>query len=112
MDKWGNRARGNVRRGDDGVGIFERSGHAACGGDVVFFNENAVVQPDAMVHTATDDDGVFLRQTQAGNGFARVNDVGFRACDGFNVGINRGGCAREQLQKVQSGALGGHQRTR
>ena len=37
------RTRGDIGRGHDGVGVFECSSDATCGGDVVFFDQNAVV---------------------------------------------------------------------
>ena len=45
---------------------------AAAGGDMVFFNQEGVIETDAMVLAATDGSGIFLCQAQAGQGFARV----------------------------------------
>ncbi|MCY1400096.1 hypothetical protein D9M71_151690 [compost metagenome] len=89
--------------GGDGLG------DAAAGGDVVFLDQEGVVEADAVVVAAAAGDRVFLRQTQAGQGLAGVEQ--FHAGAFHQVGVVAGaaGGAGEQLQEVQCAALAAEQ---
>jgi hypothetical protein len=65
----------HVGRGD-GAGVFDHRLDAAGGDDVVFLDQDAVVEADAVVGAAADAHRVFLRQAQAGQGLAGVDDLG------------------------------------
>ena len=77
---------------------------------MVLFDEHRVVQADAVVGAAAHAHGVFLRQAQAGQGLARVHDVGARALHSLDVGGGLGGHGAEQLQEIQRRALRAQQR--
>ena len=59
-------ARGDAMRRRHGLG------HATAGGDMVFLDQEGVVQADAVVVAAAAGDRVLLRQAQAGQGLAGV----------------------------------------
>jgi hypothetical protein len=59
----------------DGAGLFQRGGDAAGGHDVVFLDQDAVIEAEAVVAAAAAGDGVFLGQAQAGQGLAGVDDA-------------------------------------
>jgi hypothetical protein len=79
---------------------------------VVFLDQHGVIQADAVVGAAAGAHRVFLRQAQAGQGFARVHNVGAVAGNtlhGITVSGGLGGHGAEQLQKIERGTLGGEQ---
>ena len=86
--------------------MFQCRCDSARSGDVVLFNQYAIVQAHAVVHAAADHHCVLLRETQSWDGFARIDHMCFCACNRFDIGVHGGGCAREQLQKIQCGTLG------
>jgi hypothetical protein len=88
---------------------FDHRLDAAGGDDVVFLDQDAVVEADAVVGAAADAHRVFLRQAQAGQGLAGVDDLGAGAGHGLHVGGGHGGGAGQQLHEVEAGALGGEQ---
>jgi hypothetical protein len=93
----------------DGACLFQCGGDAAGGHDVIFLDQDAVMEAETVVAAAAAGDGVFLRQAQAGQGLARVDDARAGAGDGVDVEPRDGGRGREQLQEIQRGALGGEQ---
>lgn len=90
-------------------GGVDRCGDAATGEDVVFLDQKGVVQADAVVVAAAAADRVFLCQTQAGNGLARIQQFHPRAGHLAGVAGGEGGGAGEGLQKIQRRALAGEQ---
>ncbi len=96
----------------DALRLGQHFGHSASGDDVVFLDQDAVVEADAVVGAAADADRVFLCQPQAGQGLAGVDDLGAGAGHGVDIAAGEGGGAREQLQEVERGAFGGEQRAR
>ena len=62
-----------LRRGGHLFGSRHRRANAAGGEDMVFLDQDRVVKPDSMVAAAPALDGVFLRQTQAGQRLARID---------------------------------------
>jgi hypothetical protein len=90
-------------------GLLQRRGDAAGGHDVVFLDQDAVIEAEAVVGAAAAGDGVFLRQAQAGQGLAGVDDACAGAGHGVDVEARDGGGGREQLQEIEGGALGGEQ---
>ena len=62
-------------------------------GDVIFLNKNCIEQADPMIDAATAFDGVFLLESQARQGFARVENAALGARDGGNI-LRRNRCRR------------------
>ncbi len=93
----------------NGAGLFQRGGDSAGGHDVVFLDQDSVIEPEAMVLAAAAGDGVLLRQPQAGQGLAGVDDARAGAGDGIDMKPRHRGGGREQLQEVQRRAFGGEQ---
>src|SRR4051812_14011748 len=61
---------------------FLNSRHdGACCSDVVFLYQNRIEQTDSMVHTATASNGIFLRESQSGNGLAGIQNSASGAGD-------------------------------
>ena len=72
---------------------LEHRGKAAAEGDVIVFDEDAVLQIEAVIDAAAAADGVFIEHAEAGDGFAGVEDLGFCAGDGFDELVGEGGDA-------------------
>jgi hypothetical protein len=79
---------------------------------VIFLDEHAVEQADAMILTAADADRVFLRGAQTRNRLARVEHAAARAFDQRRVAVRGGRGRRQQLQEIERGALRSEQRAR
>ncbi len=77
--------------------------------DMVFLDQDAVVQPHALVLSATGPHRVFLGDAQAGQGFARIEDGGVGTAHGVDIRARCRRDSRQGLQKVQRRALGGEQ---
>src|SRR6185437_16598388 len=71
--------------GVERIGGIEGGAHTACRGDMVFLDEDAVVERKPLIRPATDAYGIFLSEPQPGQGFARVEDARARARD--NIGV-------------------------
>ena len=84
-------------------GVRDRAG----GDDVVFLDEHHVVQAEAMVLRAAAARGVFLREPQARQRLARVENPAAGAGDGFDVTMRGGGGRRQRLQEIERGAFAG-----
>ena len=80
--------------------------------DMVFLDQHAVGQADALVMPAASLDRMFLCHAQAGQGLARVHDFRLRAFNCLNVTPRQGGNGGKRLQKIQRRALGSQQRPR
>ncbi|MNJ57076.1 hypothetical protein D3C77_526510 [compost metagenome] len=78
---------------------------------MVFLDQEGIEQTDAVVVAAAARHCVLLRQAQARQGLAGVEqlDLGIGHLVGKKLGVSRH--AREQLQEVQRAALAGQQRT-
>ena len=81
-------------------GVHRRA-DAARRRDVVFLDQDAVVEREPLVRAAADAHRVLLRQAQAGQRLARVEDARARAFDRIDETARRGRDARQQLQEVQ-----------
>src|SRR5690606_23606057 len=77
--------------------------------DMVFLDQNTVMQTHALIFSAADCDCIFLCQAQPWQGFPGVVNLRARALDGIDIMACRGGGSRERLQKIQGAALGGKQ---
>ncbi|MCY1412629.1 hypothetical protein D9M71_280410 [compost metagenome] len=95
--------------GGDALGGGDGLGDAAGGGDVVFLDEEGIVEADAVVVAAAAGHGVFLRQAQAGQGLAGVEEFHLGAFHQFHVVADAGGDARQALEEVQRAALAAEQ---
>ena len=87
----------------------DRRGHRAGHADVVFLEHHRVVQAEAVVAAAAGAHRVLLRQAQAGQGLAGIQDHGAGAAHRFDMGGGGGGGARQGLQEVERAALGADQ---
>ena len=65
-----------------------------------------------MIRAAAAGHRVPLRRAQAGQGLARVQQLGFRVLDGVRVLADDGRRAGQQLQKIEGGALSAQERLR
>ena len=82
------------------------------GGQMVVFDEQAVIQAHAVVMPPTGEDGVFVEEAQTGHGFAGVEDLSGGALDAADKFLREGGDAAHALEKIQDHALGGEERAR
>src|SRR3546814_7892043 len=89
-----------------------RLGDATASGDVVFLDQEGVVQTDAVVVAATAGNGILLRQAQPGYGLARIEQTHAGPVDHVRVVTTASRHTRQQLQKIQRTALAGEQRPR
>jgi hypothetical protein len=92
-------------------GPFDGSPDAARGGNMVFLDQERVEQADPMVVAATAAHRVLLGQAQARNGLTGIEQPGCGAADEIGVAGGPGRGARQQLDEIQHGALGGQQRS-
>ena len=60
-------------------------GAAADRGEVVVLDQNAVVEPHAVVVTTAGADGVLVEQPPAGNRLSRIKDAARQPGDGIDV---------------------------
>ena len=80
------------------------------GGEVVVFDQQAIVKPHAVVDAAAGAYGIFFQKPPAGSGFAGVVNAGGGAGGRQNVSVSEGGNAGEALEEVEDDALGGEER--
>ena len=78
--------------------------------DVVFLDQDGIIQTQAMIAAATALDGEFLGQAQAGKGLSRIDDLGARSRNEIRILAGLGCNASKKLQEVQCGSLTGEQR--
>ncbi|MNP07605.1 hypothetical protein D3C76_996340 [compost metagenome] len=76
---------------------------------MVFLDQEGVVEADAVVVAAAAGDGVLLRQAQAGEGLAGVEQFHPGAFHQVGVVAGAGGGAGEQLEEVQGAAFAAEQ---
>ena len=79
----------------------------AGGRDVVVLDENHVVEPGAVIGAASAPDRVLLQSSPARGRLARVEDDGLGPADRIHEPPGCGGDARQPLDEVEGGALGG-----
>src|ERR1700732_2056274 len=101
---------GALRRA--GTRRHDRTADGAGGGDVVFLDEHAVIETEAMVVAAAAAHGILLRGAQPREGLARVEDAAGRTLDRIGAAPRGGSRAGEQLQEVERGALSAQHRPR
>jgi len=97
---------GAGRRGSDNGGESGEGG----AGDVIVFDEDGVVEADAVTEAAAAADGVFLEDAEAGGGFAGVEEAG-PGCGG-DAGDELGGAggdAGETADEIEEGAFEGEE---
>jgi len=82
---------------------------AAGRGDVVLFHHHRVEQADPVVVAAAAAHRVLLRQAQAGEGLAGVEDARAGAGDGLDERSGAGGRGRQRLQEIDRAAFGREQ---
>ena len=92
------------------AGPADGGADAARRDDVVFLDQDAVVEAEAVIGAAADAHGVLLREPQAGQRLAGVQDPGAGAGDGIRAGPGRRGHGGQRLQEIERGALPGEQR--
>ena len=97
-------------RGTARAGCRHRAGDGSRGHDVIFLDQNAVVEADPVILPAADPHRVLLRGAQAGDGLAGVEQAARRALQALHMGMGGGRGARQQLQEVERGALTGQKR--
>ncbi len=79
----------------------------ASGCQVIVFDHDGVVEPEAMIDAAAGEHGLFFDQAPARRGFARVPDFDGIRLHRLYVAGGHGGDTGEALEEVQCGALGG-----
>ena len=77
------------------------------GANVVVLDQDAVVEPGAVVPAAADGDGVLLEDAQAGGGLARVEDRDVGSGGGVHVAARQGRDAGQASEVVERGPLAG-----
>ncbi|OIQ72681.1 hypothetical protein GALL_456920 [mine drainage metagenome] len=94
-------------------GATQHRSHATGGGNVVFLDEHSIKQTQTVVDTSANTHRIFLRQSQTGESFARVNNTGPGTGNlphGLHIFAGFGGHGTEQLQKIKRRALSRQQR--
>ncbi len=79
---------------------------------MIVLYQHHVEKAGAVVLSATEANGEFVCNSQAGHGFAGVKNDCFSAGDSFNKLPREGRDARHAAEKVQCGAFGRQQHTR
>ena len=79
---------------DQGKGRLQCRADAAGRHDVVFLDQDAVEQADAVVVSAAGAHRVLERHAQAGNGFARIQNARVGTGNGLDVALRLCGDAR------------------
>ena len=74
---------------------------------MIFFDQECVKQPDAVVVAASTGHSVFLCLPETGNGFAGIQQSGTGACHFTGISPGQGCRARQQLQEIESCPLPG-----
>lgn len=92
------------------MGAAKGFGDAAGERDVVFLDEESVVQAETMIHSATQADRIFFKLAEQRQGFAGVADADGGSGDGFDETAGGGGDAGKMREEIQRGALGGKNR--
>src|SRR5437868_2272231 len=87
------------------AGQLDGATYAAGQGDVVVFDEHAIIQPEAVVEAAADRHRVLFKSAQSGRRLARVNDLCASAFDGVNITFCKRRDTGQPLQKVERRAL-------
>jgi hypothetical protein len=85
---------------------------AAGSENVVFLDQNPVIEAEAVIAAATASDRVLLCQAQTGNRLARVYHLRPRTGDQVGVLPGFAGNPGKQLQEVERTALAGEQGAR
>ena len=80
--------------------FMQRGLDAAGRDDVVFFDQNRIEKPDTVVGAAAHAYRVFLGNTQAGEGLARIDDLRPRARCDIDKASRRSRHGRQQLQEI------------
>ncbi len=88
-------------------GALERRDDAAGEGDVVVLDQDSVGKIEAMILAAATADRVLVDNSQAGSGFARIENAGLRAGNRVDKFAGKGGDAAHALQKIKDHALAG-----
>ena len=92
-----------------GARLLKHRSNAAGGENVVFLDQDGVPQGQTVAAATADANRVFLGQTQAGQGLARIDHLRFGIGDGIGVKARLAGHGREHLQKVEGAAFAGEQ---
>ena len=87
---------------------YRRDSAGSC--NVVFLDEDAVVQPDALILPAAHTHGVFFGQPQAWQRLAGIQNGSAGAGHGVDIGSGGGGHSRQGLQKIQRRTFSSKQR--
>ena len=91
---------------------FNRSANPSDQAQVVSLDQDAIIQPQAVISPPTHAHRVFLQAAKTGRGFAGVKKFRPRARQLVLQTAGIGGNTAEVLKKVQRHALAGQQRTR
>ncbi len=95
--------------GGDLVGGLDGLGDAAAGGDMVFLDKEGIKQADAVVVAAAAGHSILLRQAQAGQGFAGVEQFHRGALHQVGIVLAAGGHGGQGLEEVQGAAFAAEQ---
>ena len=68
---------------------------------MIILDEDAVAQRRAMVRASAEEDGPFLKGSQAGGRFSRVQDADWVSVNGIAKLARQGGDPGKVLEKVQ-----------
>ena len=79
---------------------------------MVFFNQESVEQPQAVVGAAAAENRVFQSGTQPWQRFARIQELGFGARQQVDIAADNAGDAGEGLYKVQRRTFASEQNAR
>ena len=91
---------------------LQRGLDAARRHDVIFLDQNAVVQADAVIESAARAHRIFLRTAQARQCFTGIKNFRVGTHDGIHKQARFGGNCRQRLQKIQRRAFGREHRAR
>ena len=77
---------------------------------MVVLDQDGVIQPEAVVHSAAAAHGVFLQRAQARRGLAGVDDDGARPLHRLHIGARKSGDPRQPPEQVERRAFCGQKR--
>ena len=81
-----------------------------CRSNMVFLDEDGVIQPVAVIPRATASHGIFLGVAKPGDGLSRIQDRRSGSRDGVHVPAGSRRRRRQGLEEVQCGPLAGKKR--
>jgi len=88
-----------------GANTAKGFGHAAAGGNMVVFEEDRVIEAEAVILAAAHENGVLLKGPQPRKGFSGIGNLGPRSCDQIDEPTSSRRNSRQVTQEVEGSTL-------